>query len=207
MKKYRITTTHTILASSQEEALAKVARIVAKKPSTQDKEKNQEIAESVCEGLTETALSFNKRYCSEDNMFFAVWYSPTNFTIMSQTALVKFFDNLTKLVIKVVGNDGAKLSVMTSDMEVSTPVTAQEVYEIWLALIIRMRFCIVLKNAKAEETLNEVFNKTEVIDFATGENESKALCGKFSRKNLKPKYVTDVDNWVVLFKVLKKASI
>jgi len=72
MKKYRITTTHTILASSQEEALAKVARITAKKPSSEGREENQEIAQGVCEELKDIAISFNKRYCSEDSMFFAV---------------------------------------------------------------------------------------------------------------------------------------
>jgi len=207
MKKYRITTTHTILASSQEEALAKVARIVAKKPSSEGKADNREIAEEVCDELKAEAMKFNKRYCSEDNMFFAVWYSTSNFAILNNEKLNKFFDNLTKMVIQVVGNDGAKTSVMTGDMKVSTPVTKQEVYEIWLALIIRMRFCILAKNKEAKSILNKVFKKIDEIDFSPNKTTKLALCGKFSRKNLLDMYVSDVDNWGLIFTTLKKAAV
>ena len=113
MKKYRITTTHTVLASSQEEALAKLAKITASTAVTAAKPKAiKKVADELADQMIEVAAKYAKKWGRTSGVGFVTIYgtSTQGITVMDKAQLVKYLEKQKANLIDIIENDGVASS-------------------------------------------------------------------------------------------------
>lgn len=213
LKKYRITTTHTVIASSQQEALHKLAKVTAARPKNSEK-----LAEQMADQMIEVACKYAGKWGRISNIGFVTMYGHAQgLVILDKSSLYKFLIKQRENLIETVKNDGLceKGVCKGKQFELENGDVEDNIFKIFISLMHRLGLAIASKDG--DEILGQVFNKVEPEDkydraaITSREDEgrggiSKAIrwIARISYANLKPAYKQGVEGWEKMFKVLNK---
>lgn len=217
MKKYRITTTHTVVASSQEEALRKVAQITAAKPKNTVK-----VAEQMADEMIEVAVNYAKKWGRESGVCFVTMYGTNTqgIQIMDSAQVAKYMSKQKDNLIDIINNDGEASSgvLKGKTFDLTEGDFEDKAYEIFLRCMVRLGFGVAASNKAGEKLLLEVFNKVirakgSDSNLSTEKEKGKKGCdagisaiARLSPTNLKPSFMQGVAGWTKMFKKLNEAA-
>lgn len=220
MKKYRITTTHTVIASSQEEALAKLAKITASTAVTAAKPKAiKKVADELADQMIEVAAKYAKKWGRTSGVGFVTIYgtSTQGITVMDKAQLVKYLEKQKANLIDIIENDGVASSGIlkgkTFDLTDGDPEDI--VFDIFLRNMARLGIAVAASSKNGEKVLLEVFNKLMYFKGGNAGIMSKEEGGisseisaiaRVTPTNLKPAFQQGLTGWEKMFKTLNKAA-
>ena len=214
LKKYRITTTHTVIASSQQEALRQLAKVTAARPKNSEK-----LAEQMADQMIEVACKYAGKWGRTSNIGFVTMYGHAQgLVILDKSSLYKFLIKQRENLIETVKNDGLceKGVCKGKQFELENGDVEDNIFKIFISYMHRLGLAIASKDG--DEILGQVFNKvipeyehTE-RDIKHGARNAKGIEGgitwvaRISYNNLKPAYKQGVEGWEKMFKVLNKSA-
>lgn len=212
MKKYRITTTHTVIASSQEEALQKIARITAARPN-----KKVKAAEELADKMIEEAVKWAGKWGTEKGVGFVSIYANVGnqgVTPLSKTQVSKMLEKQKGYLIDTIENNGvATKSVLKGKtFNLDEGDFEDKVMEIFINYLTRLGIAVAV--AEDEEILLQVFknyssargDKRLISKSDKGISGGISAYARFSYKNIKPAFTNGIEGWAKMFKVLNKAA-
>lgn len=225
MKKYRITTTHTVIASSQQEALQKVAMMTtaAGRPSKILKE-----AERIADDMIAEAVKWAGKWGKSSGVGFITMYGTNaanngngGLYLLDKDSLKKYMTKQRQNLIDIINNEGYSSSGVlkgkTFDLDAGEPEDV--VFDIYIRLMVRLGIAIAASSKEGYNVLMSVFNKV-VRHQASGENlgtetekgRGKKGCdaaikyiARISMTNIKPAYL-GVDGWSKMLRKLNEAA-
>lgn len=220
MGKYKITTIHTVTASSQEEALRKVAMITAAKPSK--KSNNVNTAKQLADDMIEVAVKYAKKWGKESGVCFVTMYGTNTqgIQLMDASQVSKYMTKQKANLIDIIENDGVASSgvLKGKEFDLEDGDFEDKAFEIFLRCMVRMGFGVAASNKAGEKLLLEVFHKVirakgTDSNLATEKEKGKKGCdagisaiARLSPTNLKPAYMQGVAGWTKMFKKLNEAA-
>jgi hypothetical protein len=222
MKKYRITTTHTVIASSQQEALAKLAKITASTAVTAARPKNlRKVADELADQMIEVAAKYANKWGRTSGVGFVTIYGTTSqgITLMTKNQLVKYLEKQKANLIDIIENDGVATQGYLKGKQIDLTEGNPEdiVFETFIRNMARLGIAIAASSKNGEKVLLEVFNK--LMYFRTGggdiKNYDESLEGvsggiqcmaRVTIANIKPAFQDGIAGWEKMFKVLNKAA-
>lgn len=214
LKKYRITTTHTVIASSQQEALRQLAKVTAARPKNSEK-----LAEQMTDQMIEIACKYAGKWGVNSNIGFVTIYGQAQgLVIMNKATLFKYLTQQKSNLIECIQNDGKCLKgvLKGKEFDLTDGDLEDNIFKIFISYMHRLGLAIASKDG--DEILGQVFNKvipeyehTE-RDIKHGTRNAKGIEGgitwvaRISYNNLKPAYKQGVEGWEKMFKVLNKSA-
>lgn len=213
MKKYRITTTHTVIASSQQEALQKVAMMTT--AAGRPKE-NVKIANQLADDMIAEAVKWAGKWGRTSGVGFINIYSEAQgITVLDKAQVANMLGKQKSYLVDAIQNDGvcSKGTLKGRTFDLTDGDIEDKIMEIFIDYMARMGIAIAATENVG--TLKQVFNKlvtwnrksTDIVSKDDGGISSNiAALARFSYKNIKPAYKDGIDGWKKLFKKLNEAA-
>lgn len=213
MKKYRITTTHTVIASSQQEALQKVAMMTT--AAGRPKE-NVKIANQLADDMIAEAVKWAGKWGRTSGVGFINIYSEAQgITVLDKAQVANMLGKQKDYLVDAIQNDGvcSKGTLKGRTFDLTDGDIEDKIMEIFIDYMARMGIAIAATENVG--TLKQVFNKLVTWNRKSAGINSKdsggisdeiAALARFSYKNIKPAYKDGIDGWKKLFKKLNEAA-